>query len=271
MNRSIISGEDGARLLAEDQVEDPLFVQAIARALHVLSVFHKAEQPLSLSEIAEASGTGRSAAQRVVHTLRALGYIERDETGRGFLPGIRLLDHTVDYLRLNKLIERATPVLLDLRKNARERIDLSLFDDLRVVYAARMQSKRETFFATLVGHSVPTFCTSGGRAIMAHLADAQVDDIIARSDRRPFTDKTITAPDEVRAMVREARQNGYALTVEEVLVGEVALGVAVLGQGGRPLGAIHVAGSLSEWTPDAFRARFAPLAVEAANAINRLR
>ena len=207
----------------------------------------------------------------MVHTLRALGYIERDKAGRGYVPGIRILDHALDYLRLDPLIERATPILLDLRRNARERVDLSLFDDLRVVYAMRLQSKRETFFATLVGHSVPTFCTSGGRAIMAHLTDSEADNIIARSDRRPFTDKTITAPDEVRGKIREARQFGYALTVEEVLVGEVALGVAILGPGGRPLGAIHIAGSLSEWTPEAFRTRFAPLAVEAANAINRFR
>jgi len=269
--RSVVRGENGMRARDPDAADDPLFVNAIERALQVLSAFHRAEQPLSLSGIAEASGIGRSAAQRIVHTLRTLGYIERDEAGRGYVPGIRILDHTLDYLRLNALIERATPVLLDLRKNARERVDLSLFDDLRVVYAARLQSKRETFFATLVGHSVPTFCTSGGRTLMAHLSDWEVDDIIARSDRRPFTDKTITAPDEVREMVREARQFGYALTVEEVLVGEVALGVAVLGPGGRPLGAIHIAGSLSEWTPDAFRTRFAPLAVEAANAINRIR
>lgn len=271
MTRSITDGEDGTRVATPEITDDPLFVSSVARALQVLSAFHRADKPMSLSQIAEASGTGRSAAQRVVHTLRTLGYIERDEAGRGYVPGIRILDHTLDYLRMNPLIERATPILLDLRKNARERIDLSLFDDLRVVYAMRLQSKRETFFATLVGHSVPTFCTSGGRAIMAHLPDGEVDDIIERSDRRPFTDKTITAPGEVREMVREARQFGYALTVEEVLVGEVALGVAVLGPGGRPLGAIHVAGSLSEWTPDAFRTRFAPLAVEAANAINRFR
>lgn len=271
MLRHIGSGENGIRSPEPEIRDDPLFLQSVARALQVLSAFHRSESPLSLSAIAEASGVGRSAAQRVVHTLQTLGYIERDEADRGYVPGIRLLDHTHDYLRLNPLIERATPVLLDLRRNARERIDLSLFDDLRMVYAARMQSKRETFFATLVGHSVPTFCTSGGRAVMSHLSDAEVDAIIARSDRRPFTDKTITDPPKVRERVLEARQLGYALTVEEVLVGEVALGVAVLGPGGRPLGAIHIAGSLSEWTPGAFAERFAPLASEAAYAINRMR
>lgn len=269
MSRSIFRAELGIRQVTQLDTDDPLFIQSIARAMQVLSVFHRTEKPLSLAEIAAACGMGKSAVQRVVHTLRALGYIERDPDDRGYVPGIRILDHTLDYLRLDPLIERATPVLLELRRNARERVDLSLHDDLRLVYAARLQSKRENFFATLVGHSVPVFCTSGGRAIMAQLPDAEVDDIIARSDRRPFTVKTITERDGIWAKVREAREIGYAFTIEEVQLGEVAVGVAVHGLEGRPRAAIHVAGSLSEWSVAEFCQRFAPLAAEAARAIDR--
>lgn len=269
MPRSILKAELGIRPVTEVESDDPLFVQSIARAMQVLSAFHRSEKPLSLADIAVACGIGKSAVQRVVHTLRALGYIERDPDDRGYVPGIRILDHTLDYLRLDPLIERATPVLLELRRNARERIDLSLHDGLRLVYAARLQSKRENFFATLVGHSVPVFCTSGGRAIMAQLPDAEVEDIITRSDRRPFTVKTITEPEGIRDKVREAREIGYAFTVEEVQLGEVAVGVAIRGPDGRPRAAIHVAGSLSEWTVEEFCQRFAPLAAEAARAINR--
>ncbi|MFD1378844.1 IclR family transcriptional regulator [Fodinicurvata halophila] len=160
-------------------------------------------------------------------------------------------------------------MLLELRRNVRERVDLSLFDDLRVVYAARMQSKRETFHATLVGHSVPTFCSSGGRAILSCLEDAEVADIIARSDRTPFTPKTLTDPGAIRDKVAEAREKGYALTLEEILIGEIAIGIALPDSSGRPCGAIHLAGSLSEWEPEEFMARFAPLISEAAADICR--
>lgn len=248
---------------------DPLFVQAIARAMRVLSAFHDTGKPLTLNEIAAGSGMDKSAAQRVVHTLRQLGYVQRDADDRGYVPGIRILDHTRDYLRLNPLVSRASPVLLELRRNVRERVDLSLRDGLRLVYAARLQSKRETFFATLVGQSVPIYCTSGGRAVMAHMSDAEVDDVIARSDRRKITPRTITDPDAIRAKVREARQNGYALALEEVLQGEIAIATAILSPGGTPLGAIHIAGSLSEWDAETFCRRFAPLATEAAGALNR--
>ena len=237
--------------------------------MQVLSAFHTADGAMSLSEIAKQAGIDRSAAQRIVHTLRELGYIKRDNENNGFLPELRILDHTLDYLSLNPVIRNATPVLLELRRNIRERVDLSLFDDVRVVYAARMQSKRETFFATLVGHSVPTFCSSGGRAILSRLDDDEVRHIIERSDLTPVTPRTITDPAAILAKVQEAREQGYALAREEILIGEIALGVAITDKHDRPCGAIHVAGSLSDWTAEAFRDRVFPLASEAARAISR--
>ncbi len=102
---------------------DRLFVRSAARALHVLGAFHHAVGPLSLSAIASRAGIDRSAAQRLVHTLVTLGYMRRSADDRGYLPGLRLLDHTLDVLRLDPVVQKATPVLLELRKTLRERVD----------------------------------------------------------------------------------------------------------------------------------------------------
>ncbi len=268
--RKTLRAESGVRYLSDAQRADPLFTNSIARAMQVLAAFHHADRPLSLAEIAAGAGIDRSAAQRIVHTLRSLGYIRRDAEDRGYLPGIRILDHTLDFLRMDPLIQRATPVILELRRNVRERVDLSLFDGQRVVYAARMQSKRETFYATLVGHSVPTFCSSGGWAIMARLPEEEARAIIAASDRTPFTPRTLTDTDEIMAEVAKGRAQGYSVAVEQILLGEIAIAVAVTGPQGRPVAAIHVAGSLSEWTPADFSTRMAPLALEAARAISQI-
>ena len=60
-----------------------------------------------------------------------------------------------------------------------------------------------------------------------------------------MTPKTLTDVDKIWGKVREARRNGYAYTAEEALIGEVVLAAAVVGKGGRPLGAVHIAGSRS--------------------------
>jgi IclR family pca regulon transcriptional regulator len=248
-------------------IDDRLFLQSVARALDVLEAFAASPRPMSLGELAQAAGTNKSAAQRIAQTLLSRGYLERGRDG-GLLPGRRILDRSFDYLRANPLIERAMPILIELRKVANERVDLSLLDDLSTIYAVRLQSKRETFYATLAGRRVPTFASSGGRACLAHLPDAQVDDILARSERRALTPKTLLDTAKIWRKVREARRDGYAYAMEEALIGEIVLSAAVLEGPGQPVGAVHIAGSLSEWSVEDFRKRFAPLAVEAARALS---
>jgi len=265
---SILRAEPAQKTDFQAAEEDKLFVRAAGRAMRVLGAFHHAGGPLSLSEIAARAELDRSAVQRLVHTLVRLGYMRRSADDRGYLPGIRLLDHTLDVLRLDPVVQKATPVLLELRKTLRERVDFSLYDDTRLIYALRMQSKRETFYATLVGHSVPAYCTAGGRAALSVLSEAAAREVVARSNLQKYTSKTCTDPDGIAALIARARADGYAMIVDELLLGEVAIGVAISRGDGVPLGAIHVAGSLSEWTPDAFERNAAPVAMEAAHAIN---
>jgi len=254
---------------AEDEPgpTDALFVQSLARGMSVLEAFRGAEGPLSLAQIAARSGMTRSAAQRLVHTLRRLGYLIQAEDGRGFRPHLPILDLTHDFMRLNPLVRRANPILLELRRSVRERVDLSLFDGQRMVYVTRMQSKRETFFATLVGKSVPVTGSSGGWAVLAMLPAAEADAILAQAPLHPVTPRTLTDPDAIRAQLALVRETGHALALEQMLMGEVALGVAIPDASGRPVGAIHIVASLSEWEPEEFRRRVAPLAAEAVRSI----
>lgn len=269
MPRNTTRAEPGRRAPTEEDRKGHLFVQSVEKALAVMSAFHHANGPLTLSDIAERAGIDRSAAQRMVHTLRVLSYIERDIDGHGFIPGVRILDHTLDYLRLNPLVRQATPVLQELRAAVKERVDLSLWDDLRVIYAIRLQTKRQTFNASIVGHSVPMFCTSGGLAMLARLPEAQARAIVERSDRRPFTPHTLTDVEEIMDCVAQTRARGFALMTNQILSGEIAMGFAILDNRGGPVAAIHIAGTLGEWEPDDFVARAAPLGQQAARALSR--
>lgn len=246
-------------------MKDRLFVEALSRGFHVLEAFADNPMPMSLSQIADAADMDKSAAQRLTHTLVKLGYLER--TPRGITLGRRLLERSFDYLRSTPLVHQAIPILADLRRTVKERVDLALFDDLSMLYLARMQSKRDTFFAHLIGRRVPTFCTSGGRAVLSHLPEDRVLDILARSDRRKYTPRTTVEIPEILERLSEIRESGYSLALEEILVGEVAVGVAILNSVGAPVGAIHVVGSLAEWRPEEFVQRVGPLVMTAANAL----
>jgi len=253
-----IDADSGAR-------NDRHFVEALARGFHVLEAFEYSAEPKSLSEIAAITGYDKSAVQRLVHTLAAIGYLEKHPAG--VAPGRKLLERSFDYLRSNPLVNRAVPALADLRKSIKERVDLSLFDDISMLYAIRMQSKRETFFAHLIGRKVPTFCTSGGRAVLAHLPDEECLDILNRSDRRQITPRTTTDIQSILAEINRVHETGYSLALEQILLGEIVIAAPVFGADGRPVGAIHVAASLAEWKPQELVARAGPLVIAAANSL----
>ncbi len=250
----------------KDDREDRLFVKSVGKAFKILEAFADSTSGLSLSELASAASLDKSATQRLVHTMLKLGYLER--TSQGHRPGRRLIQRSFDYLRGQPLVSRAVPILAELRRDVQERVDLSLFDDVSMLYLIRLQSKRESLFGYLNGRAVPTFCTSGGRAVLAKLPTEQAKDILNRSKLVKINPRTLVAKDQILKKIEEARQAGYAIAVEQVMVGEVACGVAILDESGQPIAAIHVVGSLAEWTPSEFEKRFAPLVVQAARAIS---
>lgn len=105
--------------------------------------------------------------------------------------------------------------------------------------------------------------------MLARLPEDHARDIIERSDRRPFTPHTLTDINAIMDKVAQTRANGFSLAISQILAGEIAVGFAVLDHDGLPVGAIHVAGSLAEWTPEDYIARIAPLGQQAARALSK--
>lgn len=248
--------------------EDPLFVEAAARAFRVLEAFAERPGPLSLGEIAAATGLARSAVQRAAHTLLRLGYLRQAGPRGGLLPGLRILDRNLDCMRSDPLVGRAVPFLIDLRRETQERVDLAIFDDLTLVYAIRLQARRETFLAGLAGARVPTYCSAVGRAVLSTLPPERVEDILARSDRRKFTPHTIADLAGIRDRIGAARRLGHAMVVDELQLGILTIAAPIIGAEGGPLGAVQITASRADHGPDGMARHFGHLVAEVARAIS---
>lgn len=246
-----------------------LFIQSLDKALRVLEAFSQSELQMGLSEIAHAADLDKAATQRCVHTLVQTGYIEKDPKSGRFSLGKKVLDLSFHFLRVHPLVKLATPVLLQLRRDCGERTNLSLFDETTLVYAIRLHGKKEyPQHSTLIGRRMPTFCSSGGRATLARLLDDEVREILARSDLRQLTPKTLTDPEAILDKVREARDKGYGFVDGESSPGELVVAAAVVDAAGRPVAAIHVGSSGNKWAADAFERTFAPQVMQAAASLS---
>lgn len=251
------------------QDRNRLFIGSVAKGFDVLRAFVGAGRDLSLAEIVVRSGLDKSTAQRMTHTLEELGYLVKCADTRRFSLGRPLLDFSFQYIRTEPLVELATPHLIELRRACEERVDLSLFDGETLVYVVRLQSKRENFYTTLVGRRMPVFCSAGGRAMLSHLPEPDARKIVEDSPRKPLSARTITDLPTIMEHIASARQQGYAVAIEESIAGEIVVAAALVAADGTPLGAVHIAGSTREWKSENFVTAMAPKLLDTTDLINR--
>jgi IclR family transcriptional regulator, pca regulon regulatory protein len=249
--------------------DDDLFVNSVAKAFQVFYAFGAQHASLSLTEIAEATGMGVSAAQRFVHTLHRLGYLRKDERTRRYRLGVRLLDFSFLYQRSNALTEIAIQDLVGLSERSDETVHMVERDGADIVYIARLPRHEVRLTSGVIGTRMPAFCTGSGRAMLSALPEAEAAALVESADRTPLTAATVTDPAEIMAALREARRLGYALIDGEVLAGEMALAAPVFDYAGAVVAAVGIVVPTSRWTPERVARRLAPMVVEAARSISR--
>ncbi len=248
---------------------DALFVNSVEKAFRVLAAFGAGRPTMGLSEIAAASGLNVSAAQRFTHTLLTLGYLARDAHSRRYRPAAKLLDFSFLYLRADAVVEIAIPFLTELGERSKETVNLSVLDGTDIVCVSRMPRHRVRSAAGVVGARRPTFCTSGGRAMLAHLPAETAVRILDESDWAPVTPATVTDRRVVLDRIADARLRGYCVVVEEFVVGEISVAAPILDFSGRAIAAVNIPVPTARWTVEAVHDRLAPLVVDTARSISR--
>jgi IclR family transcriptional regulator, pca regulon regulatory protein len=215
---------------ADGQVRNSDFVQSLDRGLAVIRAFGPDRERLSLSEVARATGLTRAATRRFLLTLVKLGYVRSD--GREFSLRPRVLELGYAYLSGLAMPEIAAPHLEELVAKVRESSSISVLDGQHIVYVARVPTKRIMTVAISVGTRFPAYATSMGRVLLAGLTGEELDRYLAEASLESFTSRTVTDPQRLREIVREAGRQGYAIVDQELEEGLRAIAAPIRGSGG---------------------------------------
>ena len=253
----------------EEERNDPLFVNSLGKGLAVLQAFGSDWDALGLREIAQRTGLNTSAAQRFTHTLTQLGYLKKDEKTRRYRLGPRMLNFAYSYLRANPLYDVAIPIVISVRDEWQETVNVSVMDDTDAVVAIRMPSQRRINSNTAIGRRMPAFCVSTGRAMLAWLPPEERAAILDRTDFVRLTSHTITDRVALEAELDRIRQDGFAGVEEEADLGELAVAAPILDGDRKPIAALGITTSTAYWTMDDAREKLSPIVQQAATAISR--
>lgn len=247
--------------------DDPLYIGSLEKGMRVLEAFESDYASLGLTEIANITGLGKSATQRLTHTWEALGYLRKDPRTRRYslTPRIMALGHF--FLRNDELVARAAPHLVRLRERCGLAVNLSGLADTEMVYLLRLPSNELTLAEMLPGRRMPAWVNSAGRILLAQHDDEQIRDTLSRSSLRIYTSQTQTDPQELLKIIQQARTDGYAIASEQVLAHQIGAAVLVHRPGWATMAAISATASLSDVSAEQMREQIVPKLMDTARAI----
>ncbi|ACU54925.1 transcriptional regulator, IclR family [Acidimicrobium ferrooxidans DSM 10331] len=246
--------------------ENPDFVESLARGLDVLLAFGRGE-PASLVELATRAHLARPTAHRILATLAELGYVRQRDDGRYELTP-RVLDLGTASVLARSRWEVARPHLEQLVAETRESSSIAVLDGSDVLYVARVAVPKIVAIAVTVGTRFPASVTSLGKVLLADLDHDELERTLAVPSRSPVTPRRAPALEELRRVLANVRERGWALTDEELAVGIRSIAVALHDPDGKVVAAVNVNVHAAETSLDELLEHHLPRLIETAKAID---
>jgi len=244
--------------------DDGATVGATETTLRVLETLKELDGA-GVTEVADRLDLPKSTVHNHVSTLLRNEYVVKE--GDTYRVGLQFLEFG-EYIRDRMPIyDVARPEVERLAEETGELANLLVEEHGKGVYLSRAKGSRAVRLDTYAGMRVHLHCTALGKAILAHLPDERVREIIDTHGLPERTDTTITDEATLLEELEETRERGYAYDTEERLAGLRCVAAPIRNLDGNALGAISVSGPTSRMKGERFEEAVPEELISTANVI----
>lgn len=244
----------------------PDFVEALARGIDVLRCFGDSRRPLTLSEVAAASGLARATARRLIITLEHLGYVRSLPEGYALSP--RVLELGTAHTLSSGIWDLSRLHLVELVEATNQAASIAQLDGADIFYVARIAVPKMVSLSVSVGMRLPAENTALGKVLLSALSPEELEIALATAPRNPIAPHRPLSRDQLRAELREVRAKGWALTDEEIHPGVRSVAAPLRDGDGSVFAAINIAVVAAEVSLAQLTDECLPLLLRAASQIS---
>jgi IclR family KDG regulon transcriptional repressor len=220
-------------------------VPALDKCFSVLELLAGRDRPFCISEIARALGYSKSTVYNMLHTLVDLEVLEPAKENT-FRFGARLYALGKSAGNGSELISTVHPYLEEISQRTRLSVFLGIRSDGYAVILDKVDSPDDIKVSSETGMRIPLLAGAGGKVLLSLLSEAELDGLLSENKPRPFTPKSCVSRREYKAMIKKARQEGFAFDDEEYIEGVRALAVPLRFHRARVQAAIWMVGLRSQ-------------------------
>lgn len=215
--------------------------QSLERGIAVLELLDRQRQKLGVREIGRRLDLSPTIVQRLLRTLSDAGYVMQDPASQKYGLGYRTLSLGASLVSQDNLIAAAMPSLRRLADDFELNAFLGVLTGRALIYVLSLQSGGPITIRGAPGSTAALHATAMGKAILAAGTDGDALAVLGPDPFEALTDHTITDRTRLLDDLATVRTRGYALSVEENLIGVVSVGACARDAAGRCVAGISVA------------------------------
>lgn len=205
----------------------------------------------SIEEISEYLGLAPSTIHRHLVTLRQHNFVVRD--GDVYRIGLQFLTFGGYAQRQVTAFPMVKETVDELAEQTGERAQFIVEEEGERVYLYTETGKRTVHTGAYTGKRGEIHTSAAGKAILAALPRARVDQIVESKGLDSGSAHGIETREALFDDLETVRERGYALNLEETTKGVRAVGASVTDPEGTPIGALSVSGPANRFHQDYLR------------------
>lgn len=212
----------------------------VGKALDLLDLVARHAAPMRFSDIQAESPHPKATLHRLLQTLVSQGMLSYDHDAHTYSLGLRLVQLAHKAWSQSSLAPHARPYVDALARLTAETIHLAQMVSGQVLYIDKRNARDPVEMFSQAGKVGPGYCTGVGKAILAHLGEAELKLAIAQQSFHRFTPNTLTDAALLGRDLEEVRVQGVAFDREEHEPGIICIAAPILSDRVGVLGALSV-------------------------------
>ncbi|WP_181803583.1 IclR family transcriptional regulator [Streptomyces shenzhenensis] len=242
-------------------------VQSVDRAISVLEILAQRGEA-GVSEVAAEIDVHKSTAFRLLGALEARGLVEQSGERGKYSLGFGIVRLAGAVTGRIDVTQQGRQVCERLAEEIGETVNIAVMQEH---YAINLHQVRGTAAVTAhnwVGQLTPLHATSSGKIMLAHRPAAERAALISDGGLKKLTPHTISSKAKLEKNLAEARERGYAWTLEELEIGLHAMAAPIRDREGVVIASISASGPSYRFTEERMH-ELAPVLVKGAEEISR--
>ncbi|MFF4691604.1 IclR family transcriptional regulator [Streptomyces sp. NPDC001307] len=241
-------------------------VQSVDRAISVLEILAQRGEA-GVSEVAAEIDVHKSTAFRLLGALEARGLVEQATERGKYRLGFGIVRLAGAVTGRIDITQQGRPVCERLAEEIGETVNIAVMQERYAINLYQVRGQSAVTAHNWVGQLTPLHATSSGKIMLAHLPAGERTALLTETGLKKLTPHTISAKTKLEKNLAEARERGYAWTLEELEIGLHAMAAPIRDREGQVIASISASGPSYRFTEERMH-ELAPVLVKGAEEIS---